>query len=56
MGRAFPPLVIGEGSAELGRQGPDGPDKGLPHRRCMLGLQRDQQGKPGGAFDERPQR
>lgn len=50
------PLVVGEGSAELGRQGPDGLDKGLSHRGCMLGLQWDHQGKPRGAFDESPQR
>jgi len=50
------PLVIREGSAELGRQCLDGPDKGLPHRGGMLGLQRDQQGKPRGAFDESTQR
>jgi hypothetical protein len=49
-------LVIREGPAELGRQGPDGPDKGLPHRGCMLGLEWDQQSKPRCAFDEGAQR
>ncbi len=48
------PLVIREGPAELRRQCPDSPDKGLPYRGRMLGLQRDQQGKPCGAFDESP--
>ena len=35
-------LVIRERPAELRRQGPDSPGKGLPHRGRMLGLQRDQ--------------
>ena len=48
------PLVIREGPAELRWQGPDGPDKGPPHGGRMLGRERDQQGKPRRAFDERP--
>ena len=49
----FLPLVIREGPAEVRRQSHDRPDKGLPDCGRMLGLQRDQQGKPRGPFDKR---
>ncbi len=52
----FLPLVIREGPAELRRQCHDRPDKGLPYCGRMLGLQRDQQGKPRGTFDKRSER
>ena len=47
-------LVVGEGAAELGWQPPHFTDEGPPHGGRVLGLQRDQQGKPRGAFDQRP--
>ena len=50
------PLVVREGAAELGRQRPDFPREGPPHRGCVFGRQGDQQCKSGGAFHQRAER
>ena len=42
----FWPLVVREGAAELGRQGPQFAREGLPHGGRILGFQRHQHGKP----------